>query len=274
MTDSPAEFRLASIHVYPLKSGRGVRVDEAEVAETGLRHDRRWMITDEAGRFLTQRQDPRLARIVPTLERDALRLSAPNVPDLLVALDPSGAPGEPVRVRVWGDEVAARRVGREADAWLEALLGAPRRLVRFGPEADRPVDPDVARPDDRVAFADGFPFLLTGAASLDDLNARMTAPLEMERFRPNLVVSGAPPFDEDDWRVVRVGNLPFRVVKPCVRCSITTVDPVTAEVGNEPLRTLATFRRTSRGVTFGQNAIHDATGMLRTGDPVRVLRRA
>lgn len=268
---APSEpgIRLTQLFVYPLKSGRGIRLDEAAVDTTGLLHDRRFMVVDEEGVFLTQRQDPRLTLIVPAMEGDRLRLAAPGMEDLVLPLEPEGHAD--VRTRVWEDVVDALAVGAHADDWMSTFLGSPRRLVHFPRDGVRPVDPEYARKGDRVAFADGYPFLLANEASLEDLNRRMDARLEMERFRPNLVVAGAGAFAEDGWREIRIGEVPFRVVKACARCAITTVDPATAAVGHEPLRTLAGYRRRNGKVMFGQNAVHDGSGMLRTGDAVRVL---
>jgi hypothetical protein len=177
-------------------------------------------------------------------------------------------------VRIWDDEVEARSCGEEADAWAAALLGEGCRLVALAGDDARPVDPAYARPDDRVSFADGYPFLLTTTASLHELSRRAGTRLEMARFRPNLVVDGATPFAEDAWTRIRVGDLTFRVVKPCVRCVVTTLDPATGVAGREPLRTLATFRRTEKGVTFGQNLLADGIGTLRVGASIEVLERA
>jgi len=271
-------MRLAALYLYPLKSGRGIPVDTSAIGATGLRHDRRWMIVDAGGRFVTQRTDPRLGRIVPALEPDglaaakALRLSAPGLPELRVPVDPEA--GAPTTVTVWDDTVEALGCGDEADAWLTRVLGPGHRLVAMADDAARPLRSKHARPGDAVSFADGYPYLLTSTASLADLSRRAGLPLEMERFRPNLVVDGATPFAEDSWSSVTIGSVPFRVVKPCVRCVVTTLDPRTGVGGHEPLRTLATFRRdASGGVTFGQNLIADGGGTLRVGDDVIARQR-
>jgi hypothetical protein len=178
-----------------------------------------------------------------------------------------------VSVRIWSDVVEARSCGAKADAWTRALLGEGHRIVVLADDDARAVDPAYAREDDRVSFADGYPFLLTTHASLDALNRRAGTRLEMARFRPNLIVDGAEPFAEDGWARIRIGDLGFRVVKPCVRCVVTTLDPATGEGGREPLRTLATFRKTEKGVTFGQNLLADGLGVLRVGDAVEAVER-
>jgi len=279
-------MRLAGLGSHPLKSARGLRLQAAEAGTTGLRHDRRWMIVDADGRFVSQREDPRLGRIVPEIGEDSLRLSAPSLhesglresglpesgrPELTLPLDVGDGPAR--TVTIWGDRVEARACGPEADAWVAALLGPGHGLVAMPDDAVRPVDPGYAEPGDRVSFADGFPYLLTTTASLDELNRRAGTRLTMERFRPNLIVEGAAPFEEDRWRRIRIGEVVFRVAKPCARCVVTSLDPDTQEAGPEPLRTLARFRTRNGKVLFGQNLLPDGGGTLRVGDPVEVLER-
>lgn len=264
-------MHLAGLGLHPLKSARGVRIETAEAGPTGLRHDRRWMIVDADGRFVSQREDPRLGRIVPSIEDGRLRLRAPGAPELALPLEVRDGP--PRAVTVWGDRVEGIGCGDEADAWVAALLGPGHRLVAMPDDAVRPVDPGYAEPGDRVSFADGFPYLLTTTASLDELNRRAGTRLAMERFRPNLVIAGAEAFEEDRWRRVRVGEVVFRVAKPCARCVITTLDPDTQEAGVEPLRTLAHFRASDGKVLFGENLLPDGSGTLRIGDSVEVLER-
>lgn len=263
-------MRLAAIHVHPVKSARGIPVSRAEVGPTGLRHDRRWMIVDGSGRFVSQREDPRLGRIAPRLDEhgDRLHLRAPGADELSLPLRPG--PGERRAVTVWEDEVIARDCGDAAAAWLATVLGGPYRLVVLPDDSVRPVDPDHALPGDRVSFADGFPYLLATEASLDDLNRRAGTRLTMERFRPNLVIAGSAPFAEDAWSRITIGGVAFRVAKPCARCVVPTLDPDTREAGPEPLRTLATFRKVNGKVLFGQNLLPDGGGVVTVGDPVSV----
>ncbi|HEU4589069.1 MAG TPA: MOSC N-terminal beta barrel domain-containing protein [Gemmatimonadales bacterium] len=264
-------IQLAGITVYPVKSAGGIAVTEWEVEARGLRWDRRWVVTDPAGQFFTQRDHPRLALVRPTLLRDALRLEAPGLPPLEVPLAaPDGAPKVPVVV--WEDSTWGVVVDGGAGEWFTRLLGVPSRLVFMPDDVVRPVDPTYGQPADQVSFADGFPFLLISQASLDDLNGRLAVPLPMNRFRPNLVVRGCAPFAEDGWRRFETGGISFRVVKPCARCVVTTTDQETLVRGREPLRTLATYRNVGGKVMFGQNVIHDRTGRLELGSPVALLR--
>lgn len=271
-----ADVQLSAITVYPIKSAAGIPLDRAAVDDFGLRHDRRWMLVDGAGRFLTQRVLPRLALIRVALTDEALEVTAPGMPPLEV-------PFEPVRpvarqVEVWRDRCEALGYDGGVSRWFAEFLGVECGLVYFPADGARPADPAHAPPGTRVGFADGFPFLLISQASLDDLNARLDArhqpPVPMNRFRPNLVIDGCAPFAEDGWREIRVGGIRFTLVKPCARCSIPAVDQATGERGTEPTRTLATYRRRDGKVWFGQNLVHHDRGMLRVGDAVSVGRLA
>lgn len=260
---------LSGLHYYPVKSLRGLSPSRHPVTRLGLAHDRRWMLVDANGRFLTQREQHALALVSTRIDGERLCIEAPGRTPLELPL--AGPDGPELVVRVWSDQVTARDAGDEAAAWLSGLLGVAARLVYFPDEASRQVDMGFARAGDETAFSDGFPFLLISEASLADLNARLATPVPMRRFRPNLVVSGCKAFDEDRWRRIRIGAVELRVVKPCSRCVITTLDPETAERGAEPLKTLATYRRRDKRIDFGQNLIHDGTGELRLGDRVEVL---
>jgi uncharacterized protein len=272
LAEAPSGIHLSGLYVYPIKSCGGIAVMESNVDERGLRHDRRWMLVDEANRFISQRELPRMALIGVRIDADGLLVSGPGMPFLQVPFAPPD--GTPLRARVWDDIVETLPVGGDADRWFSEFLAVRCRLVHLPEGSVRPVDQAYGRADDQVSLADGFPFLLISEGSLAELNARLERPLPMDRFRPNLVVGGCDPFAEDGWRVVRIGPITLRVVKPCARCAITTVDQRTATRGKEPLRTLATFRRSGTKVLFGQNLVHDETGNLRKGDPVEVIMRS
>ncbi|WP_120996491.1 MOSC domain-containing protein [Stutzerimonas urumqiensis] len=266
-------MELSSIYRFPVKSAAGHALQRAEADALGLVGDRRWMVVAaDSGRFLTQRVLPQMARIQPQwLGGDGLLLRAPGLPDLPVALPGRGA--EARLVTIWGRQVSAPDAGNAAADWLGQALGRPCRLVYLPAEQGLQVDLDYASPGDKAAFSDGFPFLLIGQSSLDDLSARVGRALDMIRFRPNLVVAGAAPFAEDDWRRIRIGDMTFRVAKPCSRCVIPTVDPVTGEraADGEPLATLMRYRKREGGVFFGQNLIADGPGVLDVGMPVERL---
>jgi uncharacterized protein len=267
---------VSALFVYPVKGAAGISLMQAELDEFGIHHDRRWMVVDAAGRFITPRHHPRLALVRTALTGTALVLAAPGAGELRLplqrALDgpgPSGA--RTVRARVWLDDVDAIDAGNDAASFLTAWLGFAVRLVYMPTTTVRPTDPAYSRPGDRVSFADGFPLLLIGQSSLDELNRRLEEPVPMLRFRPNIVVAGAEPHAEDGWRRIRIGAVECDVVKPCGRCVVTTLDLATAVAGPEPLRTLATYRRREGQVYFGQNVIHRATGTVAVGAAVDVL---
>jgi uncharacterized protein YcbX len=266
-----SERKLSELWRFPVKSLRGRRFSALAVTARGFAHDREWMVVDPAGRFLTQRQQPRMALVDAAVRDGQLQLAAPGMPSLDVA---AGDDGVGLEVQVWGDRCAALAPDPAADAWLSRFLDAPCRLVRQPADAVRRVDPGYAGPGDQVGFADGFPFLLISQASLDDLNRRLASPVPMLRFRPNLVVTGTAPYEEDRWRRIRIGDLTLRVAKPCSRCVIPTIDPATAERAAEPLRTLMSYRRRDNKVYFGQNLLHDGVGRLAEGMVVEVLEWA
>ena len=272
-------MHLAALHIHPVKSLRALAVESAEVDALGAVADRRFMVADPDGTFLTQRSVPRMALVGAFLDDAHLTLRAEGFGEVRVRRAPD--PDAPlVSVRIWSSEgLKAEDCGGAAAAWLGAALGLPCRLVRIGPAFRRPVNPARARPGDLVGFADGYPFLGVGQASLADLNRRIEAsgggPVPMSRFRPNLVIAGCEPYAEDGWRRIRIGGVVLRVAGPCKRCVITTTDQATGERGAEPLRTLARYRRNLEEpslVNFGQNLVHEVkSGRLRVGDPVEVL---
>jgi uncharacterized protein YcbX len=273
-------MHLAALHIHPVKSLRGLAVMSAELDPMGAVGDRRFMVVDPAGNFLTQRTIARMARVGAFIDDTRLTLRAVGRADLHVGRWPdAGAPVLPVRV--WNDEgLGAEDCGPEAAEWLSGALGTPCRLVRIGGTFTRPVKPEAARPGDVVSFADAYPFLITSEASLGDLNRRIAedggASVPMGRFRPNLVVSGCEAYAEDKWRRIRIGEVEFRSAGPCARCIVTTTDQLSGKrMGKEPLRTLAAYRRdpvTPTNVNFGQNLVNvSKTGTLRVGDPVLVL---
>lgn len=267
------QMRVASLHYYPVKSCGGTSIQHATIDARGFVEDRAWMVTTSDGVFLTQRDVPRMALIRPCADAGTLVLRAPGMPPLQAIRHTDGARRD---VAVWDDTCATLDQGEEPARWLSTFLGIPCRLVRMAEDFVRQTDPVFSAGfAGQVGFADGYPMLLITQASLDDLNRRLAEPLPMNRFRPNVVVSGTGPYAEDDWGLIRIGDVAFAVVKPCARCPITTTDQDTAETAREPLRTLATYRHVrGKGVMFGQNLIHTAAGSIRVGDPVEILETA
>jgi uncharacterized protein YcbX len=261
---------LSQLNVYPVKGCAGISLETSTLDHRGVPGDREWMVVDAGGRFISQRTDPLLSRIRVQLEPERLVLEAPGLSPLGLSRT---TPGPGVQVTVWDDTCPAVDAGDGAAAWLAHHLG-PARLVRMDAAFGRLANPELA-PEGELSFADAYPVLLISRASLDDLVSRVRTPLKMNRFRPNLVVEGCAPFEEDRWRRLRVGGAVLRLVKPCVRCVATTVEQETAQAGHEPLRTLATFRRwEGGGVIFGQNAVVEVDGPVRVGDALEVLTTA
>lgn len=263
-------MKVSALHVYPVKSCRGVALERADVVDRGLALDRRWMVVDERGMFVTARTEPRLATVATALVADTIEVSADG--HGAVRLPATTKAGRRVSVKVWNSEVDAL-VHMEGGAFFSEFLGRAVRAVHMPDDVRRPVNPKRARPGDVVSFADGYPLLLVGGASLRDLNERLDQDIGMDRFRPNVVVEGAAPYAEDEWSKLRLGAVSFRAPKRCVRCTLTTVDPATGDKGKEPLRALATYRREDGNVYFGTNLIQDDAGALRVGDAVEVLER-
>lgn len=266
-----SDISLSGIHLYPLKSARGISLDQTALVSRGMAYDRRWMLVDTKGRFLTQRQLPQMALIHTQLESDRLVLQAQGHTDLVLpsVMDK----GTSCEVQVWEDHCRALAADESANRWFSQVLNQAVQLVYMPDETRRQVDQTYAQSDDITSFADGFPLLLISEASLNDLNQRLEQAVPMRRFRPNLVVTGCEPYAEDQWKQIRIGDILFEVVKPCSRCIITTVDPKTGvrSSNREPLRTLATYRRRDNQVFFGQNLIHRGNGALTIGDPVEII---
>lgn len=262
---------LVSIHVYPVKALGGLSLAQSLVTPRGLQNDRRFMVVDGNHEFLTQREHPKMAAVWVDIENGAISFSAPDAESISFPSTPVELPTR--NVRVWGSVVRAQAVSRQADQWLSNHLGIDARLVYMPDSAERRINPDYARNNEIVSFADGYPLLVVANASLDDLNTRIVGnggqPLPMNRFRPNLVISGCEAYAEDHPGEIAIGDAVFRAVKPCTRCQVTTTDQATGVVrGPEPLQTLATYRDSANGVRFGMNLIPLTLGTVRVGDVV------
>ncbi len=262
---------LSTLNYYPVKACRGHAVESAIVERRGLQHDRRFLIVDREGVAITQRDIATLALVVPHITDSTLSLSAPDMPTIQL---PVAVDGPIQRATVWDDSgIKTIDQGDAAAEWLSSYLKLDARLVFMPKDGIRPVDPKHAtRADDTVSFADGYPILIASQESLDDLNSRLETPLPMNRFRPNLVVTGCQPFEEDTWQHIRIGEVEMALIKPCSRCEVTTIDQQSLVKGKEPLKTMATFRRVGgTKVMFGVNVIPLNEGKIRVGDSVIVL---
>lgn len=269
---------LSEIIVYPVKSLGGVSLEQSVVEDKGLQFDRRWMLTNIEGEFLTQREFPQMATLKVSIEADSLRVTAKNGDSIAIPVAENKA-GAERRVSVWQSKLKARVVENSINEWFSEALQMNCQLVQMNENSKRIVSPyyAVRKYKDEVSFADGYPILLIGENSLEDLNSRLENPVPMNRFRPNLVIKNAEAFAEDNWKKIRIGEAVFHLVKPCARCVMTTIDQETGiSDGKEPLKTLATYRLVKRAgkskINFGQNLIAGNAGaLIKTGDKVEII---
>ncbi|MBL7942716.1 MAG: MOSC domain-containing protein [Flavobacteriales bacterium] len=265
-------FRIASLHVYPIKAFGGFTPAEWPVDQLGLKYNRQWMLVDDTHRFITLRQFPHLIRYHAVVKGGQIEVTGPEGHSFAFDIE---AGAQRITADIWDKKVDVAVVGDEADSWFSQLIGQPCRLVKYDDASHRVVNPVYAPEGATTSFTDGYPVLVIGSASLTDLNNRLEDKIEMERFRPSMVVSTEIPFDEDHWQAFSSGTVTFKGVKLCSRCVVTCVDPATGRKSDEPLRTLSTYRRFNNHVCFGQNALLSAPegAMLRTGDHLDVLQR-
>jgi len=270
---------LTHIYIYPIKSLGGISLHSAKVEERGLQFDRRWMLVDKNGMFLTQREHPQMALLQVSIKDDMLEIShkVKKIANIHLPISDTRSPTSnnlrtnSMVVNIWDDVVIAKNVSHDADLWFSEALNLDCHLVSMDKDSDRITDRKFTPEPKQVSFADAYPFLIIGQESLNELNSRLKEPLPMDRFRPNFVFSGGEPFIEDTWKDFMIGKLKFKAVKPCARCVVTTVNQNTAEKGSEPLETLAKFRKVGNKVNFGMNVIGHDSGVVQVGDLVVAL---
>jgi len=260
--------RITQIWIYPIKSLAGIRLQKAKVLRKGLEYDRRWMLVDKDGRFLTQREHPQMA-LFKTALKDGYLEVIKNLQS--IQLDLNSKTAELCRVQIWEDEVEACEVNPSYSEWFTKHLGIECKLVFFPEGNKRNVDPDYAKMNEQVSLADAFPFLIIGQSSLDGLNKVLDSPVSIMRFRPNFVFEEGLPHEEDTWKNFKIGSVPFEGMKPCGRCVLITVDPTTGTTGMEPLKTLSTYRRGNGKVYFGENLLSRGDGEVKEGDIIEVI---
>jgi uncharacterized protein YcbX len=269
------ELILSEIFIYPIKSLGGISLSDSKVEKRGLQFDRRMMLVDEAGIFITQREFPQMALLKTKIIDNNLEVthSSSNHSIILPLNSDNNTKSDRIKVIIWDDECEALIVSKEADEFFSEMIGTKCRLVYMPESEKRIVDPKRKYVLDNhiVSFADGYPFLIIGQSSLDELNRRLETPLPMNRFRPNFVFAGGEPFEEDDWKNILIGEIKFRAVKPCARCVITTTDQETAIRSQEPLKTLSTFRKIENKILFGMNLISYSEGFIKVGDRISLL---
>jgi MOSC domain-containing protein len=262
---------ISELYIYPIKSLPGIPVKQARVTEKGFEYDRRWMLVDENNLFISQREAPQMTQLLVAIENDGLhvkhKITCKSIKIPFQALYSGGREA----VTIWDDTCEADFVSVEADAWFSAMLGIKCRLVYMPDACKRAVDPQYAAEDKVTSFSDGYPFLIIGQASLDDLNSRMIEALPMDRFRPNIVFTGGQPFEEDLLGNFIIGDINFYGVKLCARCPIPTINQQNAQRGKEPLKTLATYRQKNNKIYFGQNLVHQGEGIITVGEEIKTV---
>ena len=268
-------LKLSEIYIYPIKSLGGIRLEKSNITTRGLENDRRFMLVDENGQFLSQREYPQLAIFQTEIESDFLKITDKKTgQNLKVSLSPNSKISS-LSVTIWDDETTAIEVSQEASEWFTQTLGISARLVFMHDESQRKIESNYALIGDEItSFSDGYPILIAGQSSLDDLNHRLENPVNINRFRPNFVFTNGEPFEEDAWHEFNIANVRFFGVKPCSRCIMTTIDQETGEKkGKEPLLTLNKYRKAGNRILFGQNVIISQLGTVSVGDDVTVLSR-
>lgn len=268
-------LKLSEIYIYPVKSLGGIAISKANITDRGLEHDRRFMLVDANGRFLSQREFPILAIFQTEFIENHLVITHRKTGENLIVNLGKPQASKALKATVWDDEVEALEVSNEATQWFTEALGSPTRLVYMPEESHRKTDANYSLKGDEItSFSDGYPILIAGQASLDDLNNRLVSKVNINRFRPNLVFTGGEAFEEDAWHEFTVGNVRFFGVKPCARCVMTTIDQATGEKsGKEPLLTLNKFRRAGNKILFGQNVLISQLGAITVGDSIEVKSR-
>lgn len=267
-------IKIESLHIYPIKSLAGIHLQESRVTQRGLAFDRRWMLVDEKNQFISQREKPSLALLQPQIKGNQMLIHDRKAEKEALVFDLEEPNTKPEQVIIWDDTVLAKPLSDEVNQWFSEYLQTKVRLFHMHEEGIRPADPRYAiTANDKVSFADGYPILMLSQASLELLNSKLETPLSIDRFRPNIFVSGTKAHEEDTLKEINIRDQKFYGVKPCARCTITTIDQDSAKLGIEPLKTLATYRKTANKILFGENFIPRKEGELKIGDVIEVRER-
>lgn len=266
---------ISQLFIYPIKSLGGISIKSATITDRGLQYDRRFLLIDENNSFLTQRVFPKMALLQTAIEDDTLLVFQKNTNEdkLVLPLSPAKV-SKNILVKIWDDDCEAQLVSEEVDDWFSKKLNRYCRLVYMPQSTKRKVDAKYAFNNEITSFSDAFPLLIIGQSSLDDLNSRLTVPLPINRFRPNIVFTGGAPFQEDLMEHFKISGCDFYCVKPSARCVITTTDQETAITGKEPLKKLSTYRSKNNKVYFGQNVLLKGEGKINAGDKIEIIRQS
>ncbi|KQR70424.1 MOSC domain-containing protein [Pedobacter sp. Leaf176] len=261
---------VSGIYVYPIKSLGGISLSESLVEEKGLQYDRRWVLTDDTGLFITQRKYPLLSLLQVSISDDVVTVFHKENPKQKISFGISQQIGEQIPVTIWDDLTKGIEVDAEVSKWFSDYMNMEVKLLRMPEQERRNVDSRYAGNDEIVSFADGYPCLIIGQSSLDELNTKLEKPILMDRFRPNIVFTGGEPHAEDGISEFEIDKISFSAVKPCARCVLVTVDQQHGTKSPEPLKTLAKYRTLNNKIMFGQNLIHKGSGSIKIGAEIKI----
>jgi uncharacterized protein len=264
-------FTVSDIYIYPIKSLGGFRVAEAVVTEKGFQYDRRWMLVDEDAKFMTQRESAAMALLQTAITPDGIYVYHKRHPGKNITIPFLSSPASIKEVKIWDDKCVAWCYDDSViNSWFSEMLETECELVYMPDDAKRLVDTDYAKNNEITSFSDGYPFLIIGQSSLDELNSKLEEPLPIDRFRPNIVFTSGEPHEEDSWKHITINAIDFFGVKTCGRCVVTTIDQQTAVAGKEPLKTLAGYRSVNNKIKFGMNLLHKGEGKVQVGKEIIV----
>ena len=264
------KYKLSQIFIYPIKSLGGISLQSSIIKKRGLQYDRRWMLVDENNKYITQRTHPQMALLNVEITNGGLLVSHKDNSNKQLFV-PFENKGKEILVTVWNDKCLANESSEEINEWFKQTLDVNCKLVYMPDSSERIVDKKYVRENKLTSFSDGYPFLIIGQSSLDLLNSKLKTDISITRFRPNFVFIGGVPHEEDKWNKFKIGDAIFRVVKPCARCVITTVNPQTGLKGKEPLITLSTYRNVNNKILFGQNLVCEKGSIIKVGDILETL---
>lgn len=266
-------LQISQLFIYPIKSLGGIAKQTVEITNTGFKYDRRWMLVDENNIFLTQRTNPKMALLQTGENGDGIFVFHKQHQLQSLILPPATEYRKKQRVTVWEDVCDALEAEEDINSWFSDMLHINCKLVYMPDSTKRPVDKRYANNNETTSFSDGYPMLMIGQSSLDNLNKKLTVTLPMNRFRPNIVFSGGHAHMEDEMAAFTINEINFLGVKPCSRCVMTTIDQQTTAVGKEPLKTLAGYRMKNNKIYFGQNVLQQQNGSINIGDTIIIVHQ-
>ena len=259
-------YTIKDLIIYPIKGLAGIYVEKAKALPAGFEYDRRWMLIDEAQKFVTQRTQPKMALFIPEIKDGEIIVSYQN--NSISFYLHKTLNGDVIKTKVWDDDVLVQQVSKDASAWFSEMLGQQVDLVRILDDKARIHHNSTKNIDIHVSLADGYPYLVIGTSSLQYLNQKLASPIEMNRFRPNLVVETTEAHEEDTWNKIQIGSASFLNIKPCARCNVITINQKDATIQNEVLKVLNTYRKEGNSVLFGTNVMCTSEGIVSVGDSI------